>query len=424
MANTNIKNKQIEYLEGSKENIDFKVFDYDGTYLQTETQNVAKKCPEKIIPKGKDLVKLLDKPLKRVNIKTNLNRLSIQNENAHFLHSSLNDRFILATPGSGLINQIQTDATENVKALSGNRYFVSTNLDQSGTNLATISLNQEHNKIKQRKKLTVVFNYYIATTDSTDQFFLNLKASLDESYSSSSELKHYNFEEQKWENFPSSSSDQSVKENQTSTVNAWGKISVDIEPYSSSSVDSDVFMTISINKIRRVGLGTGGFSKLFIDNFYIAESYELEGDKIVSTREQITNNGNYTAEYDHDDLILSNEADDTDFFIGKIEGDFKRERDSVGKKLEQCISAEMINDSRNYLTRYEGTFRDNALFADDPISLYNKIHLDFGNNVYQDFQSCYLDTLKFKVKSAEAVISMHVANQDCDTGTTYVTQFE
>lgn len=61
-----IKNKQLEFLQGSQENIDFKVFDSNGTYLRTETENVVKKVPDKIQPLYKDLIKQYDKPLKEL----------------------------------------------------------------------------------------------------------------------------------------------------------------------------------------------------------------------------------------------------------------------------------------------------------------------------------------------------------------------
>ena len=80
----NIKNKQLEFLQGGQENIDFKVFDANGTYIETETENIAKKVPDKIQPLYKDLIKQYDRPLKRVKIRTRLNRLSIQNKKLIF----------------------------------------------------------------------------------------------------------------------------------------------------------------------------------------------------------------------------------------------------------------------------------------------------------------------------------------------------
>ena len=420
----NIKNKQLEFLQGGQENIDFKVFDANGTYLDTETENIAKKVPDKIQPLYKDLIKQYDKPLKRVKIRTKLNRLSIQNKNAHFLIPDLDNRFLIQPVTSPTISQIQLDTTENVRALSGNRYFKSNAISQTGANTALISLDQQYNAIKQRKNLNVGFSYYIETTDHTESYKINLKASLDESYSSSSELKQYNFTTDEWEDYPANSADQSIKEQQTSTVNAWGKMTCEIKPYSSSSVDTDVFITITIDQPIRVGLGAGGFNRIYIDNFYIAESYDLEGNEIVSTREQISNNGNFSGEHEVKDLILSNEGENTDFFIGKITGDFKRERDSVNKKLEQLISAEMMNDNRRHLTRYDGTFRDKSGFDGNPIGFHNKLHVDFGNDVYQDFQSCYIDSMRYNIRKAEVDVSMHVSNQDCDVVTTYVTVFD
>ena len=118
--------------------------------------------------------------------------------------------------------------------------------------------------------------------------------------------------------------------------------------------------------------------------------------------------------------FLSNEGKALDFFIGAIDGDFKRQRDSVNKSLEQIVTQEKTNDYRKYLTRYEGTLRDNSGRF---LGFHNKIWFDFGD-VYQDECSCYLDSMKYNVKAAEYDVNLHQPNQDDDAGSSYVVLFD
>lgn len=416
-----IRNLQLDYLEGGSEMIDFKIFDSDGTYVQTDNEDILYKTKRDLIPLNVDLVREYERPLKKVSMETNLSNLYYKNENAHFLYGD--EKYEVATPATGT-SAIISDANEPVNALSGNKYFKTTETSQESTATASLTISREHLTFPQAKPMTVGFNYYLATDDPTDKFEFRVKIGLQHTYAGAPTTydKEYHFGNEEWIDFNGLTANMERSSTETSTTNSWGKITLNIKPYIATSHDGDVSIDVSLCRLRLAPPSASpDFSALYIDNFFIAETVDFSDNKVVSTRTQNPNNGTYSGNHVSKDLILSNEAENTDYFIGKIEGDFKRQRDSVGKKLEQCITAEMLNDYRSYLSRYEGTFRDKGL---QPMGFHNKIHVDFGSDVFQEENSCYIDSMKYNVKAAEYDITMHVPNQDDDVSSFYVTSFE
>ena len=409
----------LNQLEKGLETITYKVYDSDGSFLKTEEENILFSVKNDLIPLNMDLVKEYERPNKTTEHIVNLQNLFFKNKNAHFLHGD--DGYIVQPADAGTSSVIIEDTDEDIKALSGNKYFKSTDLDGNGANVAMISIDQEFNRIAQGKPLTIGFNYYISTTDETDKYELNVKASLDDAYAEVGELKQYNFETEVWESFPAQSINQSRSKIETTTVNSWGKATVKMLPYETDSVDTDPYVTITINKPKMIPSGTNSdFAAIYIDNFFIAETIDFSDDKIISRRKQFPGNGTFTNKYDTNGHFLSNEAKNTDYFIGKFDGDFKRPRDSANKSLEQIITQEKANDYRKYLVRYEGTLLANT---DLYLLPHHKVWMNFGE-VYQDKNSCYVDTMSYDVKEAEYQINMHIPNQDDDVDSTYVAVFD
>ena len=90
-----IRNLQLDYLEGGSEMIDFKIFDSDGTYVQTDNEDILYKTKRDLIPLNVDLVREYERPLKKVSMETNLSNLYYKNENAHFLYGD--EKYEVAT---------------------------------------------------------------------------------------------------------------------------------------------------------------------------------------------------------------------------------------------------------------------------------------------------------------------------------------
>jgi len=87
------------------------------------------------------------------------------------------------------------------------------------------------------------------------------------------------------------------------------------------------------------------------------------------------------------------------------------------------VLQEIINDFREPLKRYEGSF-----YKDDsdvvPIYFYNKLWVNFGTTVLQEPVSAIIDEMEFNVKQNEYRIVMHLPNQDDDKITYDLYKFE
>jgi hypothetical protein len=70
-----------------------------------------------------------------------------------------------------------------------------------------------------------------------------------------------------------------------------------------------------------------------------------------------------------------------------------------------------MNDYRDFVVRYEGTFRNET---QNPLSMHNRLWFNFGASIAQDEQSCFINGLEYKVKSANAKVIAHLPNDDDD----------
>ncbi len=75
---------------------------------------------------------------------------------------------------------------------------------------------------------------------------------------------------------------------------------------------------------------------------------------------------------------------------------YKRTRDTVLKPMFHRHLQNIMNDYREFLVRYENTFRNTV---NDPLRMLIRISFNFGTSIAQDPQSCYIDGLEYNVKS-------------------------
>lgn len=414
-----IRNLQTDFLRGGTEQITYKRFTSDGTYIEDVDENVLMKTPTDVVPVDKDLIRVYDQPLKTVNFITDLNGELIANENAHFLYGSY--RYVLGTTnptgkiGSGTTQEFITDSDKVAKALSGNKYFRSNIAVDGATRLqGMLSNDRQFTTVGVRQPIQVDFDYYIRTTSTEDTWEVPIRAFVQETYSSGGTIDaYYDFENGEWK---STDNDAYKSGAESNAINIWNKNSSTINGYTpSSDAITQVYITVTIGYPNSIAGSPNLFQDVFIDNFRIFEKYEVE-NTIISRRKQYDYLGTYTAKYDSDKNILSNEAKNLDYFLGRIEGDYKRPRDTVNKSIEQIVTQEILNDHRQFMRRYEGTF---IAQEDDFMSMHHKLWVDFGNDVLQEPVSCYLDAITYDVKRAQYNIRMHLPNQDDDVGSTY-----
>jgi len=417
-----IRNLQTDKLRQGTEPISYERYNYDGVHVETVDEDVLYECPVDITPLNKDLVRSFERPLKKVDFITDLTGNYFINENAHFLYDDRHwgypdSSVIIANAGgtyqTGTIVEIITDDDQNAKAVSGNKYMRSDAMNNDSNGVQMIANDREQCIVKTYQKMQIQFDYYIETTGTDETYQIPVKFWIQETYASGSPDYSYDFANNEFVTYASSV----VNKFNTTTVNAWGKASFTIEPYApTTESDEDVYAQIVICFPRQPSGSVGGFQNIFIDNVRISEYYEVPKSMICRRTQYDYTGRTYTGEYKAENNILSNEAQTTEYFIGKIEGYFRRDRDTVDKTLEQIITQEMLNDNREYMTKYEGTFRGGR---DGHLSLHNKVWIDFGEDLLQEPVSCYLDAMKYDIKASEYSIRMHVPNQDDDVGSTY-----
>ena len=116
-----------------------------------------------------------------------------------------------------------------------------------------------------------------------------------------------------------------------------------------------------------------------------------------------------TGEYKLPQTFLTNELDSSD--LNNINGDYGRKDriDFVNFTLDRLILQEILNDYRSPVKKYEGEFyRDDS--NELPIYFYNKIWVNFGLSIQQDFVSAMIDSMEYDVKNNVYRINMHLPN--------------
>lgn len=419
-----IRTLQTDYLRKGAEQISYKVFDSDGSYVETIDENVLFSAPQDLTPLNKDLQRQYERPIKQVDFISDLRGDYFKNFNGHFLHGSnsytTNPNFTFANKTGGTAIEFISDENKSVKALSGGKYFrTDVCASQGGTMTTMLTTDHNYTVIPTDQEVTIDFDYHIRTTSTTSETWFVPVAVLLEVTDTSNVTSNgrYDFNAKEW--LIGSNANIQQTSNETTTTNSWDKVSLKIEPYSPPGAQNGTILeyklTLQIGfPMCKVGTAAN-FTDLFIDNIRIAESHETE-NTIVSRRKQFDQNGTYTAKYELKDNVLSNQGRNFDYFIGKIDDDFKRPRDTANKTLEQIITQDVINDSRDFMRKYEGTFR---AANNNFLGLHNKIWIDYGSDSLQEPVSCYIDAMKYDVKYAEYDIRMHIPNQDDDVDTTY-----
>ena len=410
-----IRDAQTDYLRQGKEQINFKRFSYDGTYLETVDEDVLINCPKDLIPLDRNLTKLYEKPLKEVHFVSEPLANFYVNQNAQFLNGSTS--WIISTPPLTTSNTIVEDTNlffpNAPKALSGNKYFRTTAYQNNTEDM--LLTDHQTLKVSTNQALKVEFDVYFDSTDLDSLCFAKYRLNVQESYNSSYVIggKTFKFASGEWQSSFSANSGRGSG----MKPNAWHKVSLSIPPYiPTSDAITEVFTSFTLIYPWWTTTGSSAPSAVtYFDNVRVSETIQFDGG-ISSIRKQYDYTNGLTGVYKSEGNIFSNEAGSVEKYIGKFAGGFKRSRDTVTKTVEQLVTQEILNDNRDYLTKYEGTFKNRS---DYNITPHKKIWIDFGEDLLEEPVSCYVDSIKFDVKAAIYDIQMHVPNQDDDIDSTY-----
>ena len=84
--------------------------------------------------------------------------------------------------------------------------------------------------------------------------------------------------------------------------------------------------------------------------------------------------------------------------------------------LGKAVSQMILNDRREYLAIYEGTFYNNNA---KPVTPVNKIWINFGSSILQEELSGIIKKMSYKVKSNEVNMRFYLPNPDDDISNTF-----
>jgi len=411
-----IRDEQTDYLRQGKEQINFKRFSSDGTYVETVNEDVLIHCPDDLVPLDRNLTKLYEKPLKEVHFVSEPLANFYTNQNAQFLNGS--QGWIISPPGLVGSNAIINDSTifdivEKPKALSGDKYFRTTLYKNNSQDV--LLTDHQITKVATNQALKVEFDVYFDSPNLDSLWHAKYRLNVQETYNSQYVIggKTFKFDNNQWSSSYLASSGRSTG----LKPNVWHKISLSIPPYvPTSDAITEVFASFTL--IYPWWTTTGAVAPAaitYFDNVRISETVQFDGG-ISSIRKQYDYTNGLTGVYKSEGNIFSNEAGDNEKYIGRFSGGFKRPRDSDNKTMEQIITKEILNDNRDYLTKYEGTFKNKGQYNVAP---HKKIWVDFGAGVLEEPVSCYIDSMKFDVKAGIYDINMHIPNQDDDVESIY-----
>ena len=163
----------------------------------------------------------------------------------------------------------------------------------------------------------------------------------------------------------------------------------------------------------------------YFDKLFIAEKTDYASEMIITNTQNVVNTK--TAVYEVKDIFISNYLG-SDNFQGGYDGYFKRPRNftiqaSDFPTVEEIVTQEILNDFRDFVKRYEGTFY-NLKSEPIPIAPHNKVWMDFGSGTFREGASCYIDAMRYDVKANEYELTMHVPNQTNDVTSTFAVKLK
>jgi len=399
-----------------EEFVEYNVYDKDGVFIDTHSENVLIECPSIIKPISNDLLIEYLKPVKKVIRETKLKKLNIVNNDPMSNYGGFRMDFSHNSLARAIVEV-------NSKALSGERlikgFYAETDSGSINPTSSQVAIENvgSFTGVKVGNKYQVGFSYYIENTVSgidLDYYFA-IKVKLE----ADSKTFHYNFKANEFEedNTPNK---RHYKLFKNTNKDVWNNASVNLEGITEIDAEN-ANITVSISQPNyRNSTAFSGHTVYYIDNFFIDQEFD-ESKKFIAERtssaDAVITGVNTTK-----DLILSNELGDS-LFDGGFDGEFYARRigDSSYFKLDELITQEILNDFRIFVRRYEGTFY-NANPQPIPVALHNKLWINFNEG--GELISGYIDSMKYDVKANEYSIVMHLPNQDDDFASTYKIRYE
>ena len=404
--------------ENGTEIIEFFVYDKDGNAKSplNETKDVLKQIPSVLNPINQDLEVEYLPPIRDVIKITKTNSIQLINKNPNFRYQKFNWD-ITASLGSV---QIPSQILPNVNPISGIYCLYQPTIpltDSKTTHFVKNILSDT--PIVSGLDIEISWNYYIFTGISASNVKQFISVGLD-STNDGSVNKMYNFEDNKFTT-GTFTNDEFFRKIDYTNLDQWDKYKTTLQANLTAG-ETNPHIEVKLFQV------TGSevpFGKVFFDGLSISQKISSNTKthtrrrggilKIIDGALTFEESENVTGEYIQKQTFLSNEIDKQS--INHFPNEFSRKDRPLSfystNTLDKNALQEIINDFREPLKRYEGTFYKNDSDV-VPIYFYHKLWINFGTTVLQEAVSAIIDEMEFDVKQNQYRIVMHLPNQDDD----------
>ena len=193
--------------------------------------------------------------------------------------------------------------------------------------------------------------------------------------------------------------------------NNWHTITV---PMTASNISTATQFNVGI-VVYNCTYSSSDINDIYFDNVGIVGGFNMHPGSVNAEAKKLptkfieyaeNNTGKtFSKDYEQKGIYYFNGTQANDFVYARTR-DYGLNKTCLGRNLQN-----IMNDYRDFVVRYEGTFRNQDV---EPLTFNNRIWFNFGASVFQDSQSCYIDGLEYKVKSANAKVIAHLPNDDDD----------
>ncbi len=401
---TGIRSSETSALQTTgEEDIKYFVYNSSGVYQSTNTTNILYTVPDDMLPIGNNLTKEFLRPLKEVRITHDVGQMNDVNiiGNPGFEHGQLRWTFSNASLNTEIFKQ-------GVQSAEADQYQT----NETGT---TVAISQSSDQAtNSARAYTLKINAYLSSTYTGDRSFRWQLKHDETNVPGGTDIYYWSSTSESWTT-TSTVNIQKVENN-----NKWLEFTYEIDSlpnpvgdlvlslyhhYQQASSSPDPFIlydniTMDLERIDSNDKRTPIFSEI--------KDY-------VNIRERSTD---YSGVKEVKDLKLKN------YKYANVSGDYYRSRDdnaSFVKSIEEIVSQQIMNDYRSFVVRYEGDLYNQGTLV--PLSLHNKVWIDFGTGVLQEPVSCYIDSMTYNVKRNVFTVVMHIPNQDDDITSDFKSKF-
>lgn len=385
------------FLNGGSENIKFYIYNSSGVETGNLTDNFIRIAPDYFALVGNDLVRKLDRPVKRYQEIVDISQKNLDlNENASF-------EFALV---EGWQMPFGTGSIDN-NPFAGRRAFV---FSEYTTTLGSYT-----------RKL---YSDNVANAVKGEQYQVLISVNLNSASggANGARLPWYMRVLQSGNYYYWSEVNKAWG---TSGSIVWNEFKLDAkgewEALKATAGELTVDGTIDIGFGIPYIDAAGSFVDTHIDNFAVRNiDKEINNyNEVLFIREQ-TSSQITTDVMEHEGIKQANIGDGIFWGQFKNQPAFKRCNDTTPKTIEQIVTQQRLNDHRTYSKSYEGTLYGN--FGYLVMTLQNKIYFKWAN--YQESDSCIIDSMKYNVKANTYDVLCHVPNNYTDVDSTFRVSYQ